>query len=134
MSTLTYTGELVITSCWCGIRLAIPSDLYRIANVHHNQSVYCPLGHTFVYSNTTEEQNAELRRQLDDTKTRLTHARDERDFERRRVIAYKGVLGKTRKRIAAGVCPCCTRTFQNLRRHMQTQHPDYSSTSAPEAS
>jgi hypothetical protein len=23
------------------------------------------------------------------------------------------------------VCPCCRRTFQNLMRHMQTQHPTF---------
>lgn len=27
-STLTYTGTLTITSCWCGIHMAIPNDLY----------------------------------------------------------------------------------------------------------
>lgn len=129
--TLTYTGELVITSCWCGIHLAIPEDLYNFAVRHKGHAVSCPLGHTFIYKNTLQEQNEQLRQQLDDARTRLTHARDERDFERRRVIAYKGVLGKTKKRIAAGVCPCCTRTFQNLARHMRAQHPDY--TQAPDA-
>jgi len=124
MRTMTYTGELIITSCWCGIRLAIPQDLYNEAK-RIEKSIYCPLGHTFIYSNTTAKENVRLRRELDDAYTRLTHTRDERDFERRRVIAYKGVIGKTKKRIAAGVCPCCTRTFQNLAKHMSTQHPDY---------
>jgi hypothetical protein len=31
------------------------------------------------------------------------------------------------KRIHAGVCPCCNRTFQNLARHMNTKHPDEAS-------
>jgi hypothetical protein len=30
-----------------------------------------------------------------------------------------------KKRIANGVCPCCTRSFVNLQRHMTTKHPDY---------
>ena len=27
--------------------------------------------------------------------------------------------------MANGVCPCCNRSFENLRNHMHTQHPDY---------
>lgn len=26
---------------------------------------------------------------------------------------------------ACGVCPCCNRSFTNVRRHMTSQHPDY---------
>lgn len=124
MSTLTYTGSLVITSCWCGIRLAIPDDLYGIAR-WRGIEIHCPLGHTFVYDDTLIKEKARLEQELSDTRAGLIHARDERDFERRRVIAYKGVLGKTKKRIAAGVCPCCTRAFQNLARHIATKHPEY---------
>lgn len=35
------------------------------------------------------------------------------------------VCTRTRNRIAAGVCPCCNRTFQNLADHMRTLHADY---------
>jgi hypothetical protein len=28
-------------------------------------------------------------------------------------------------RIGNGVCPCCNRSFTNLRRHMTTKHPEY---------
>lgn len=31
----------------------------------------------------------------------------------------------TLRRIAAGVCPCCRRSFTDLARHMSSQHPDY---------
>jgi hypothetical protein len=122
--TLTYTGELVVTSCWCGIHLAVPADLYKEAT-RVERNVFCPLGHSFVYANTTAKENERLRRELEDARTRLTHARDDADHQRRRVIAYRGVIGKTKKRLAAGICPCCTRTFQNLARHMSMQHPDY---------
>lgn len=50
--------------------------------------------------------------------------------ERHRVIGYKGVIAKTKKRLAHGVCPCCQRTFQDLARHMQSKHPDYGDTPA----
>jgi hypothetical protein len=33
-------------------------------------------------------------------------------------------LRRIQKRTAAGVCPCCNRTFQQLARHMKTRHPE----------
>jgi len=50
---------------------------------------------------------------------------DRADTEARRARAYKGHLGRTRKRIGSGTCPCCNRHFQNLGRHMKGQHPEY---------
>ncbi len=32
---------------------------------------------------------------------------------------------RTRKRVGSGVCPCCSRTFQQLARHMKAKHPAY---------
>jgi hypothetical protein len=34
-------------------------------------------------------------------------------------------LDRHKKRSKAGVCPCCTRSFANMARHMKAQHPDY---------
>ena len=48
MTTLTYQGELVMRTCWCGIRHAIPEELSRSADRDKSTSVYCPLGHPFV--------------------------------------------------------------------------------------
>ena len=52
---------------------------------------------------------------------------EEREKERqaRRARAFKGHLKRTKARIAAGVCPCCNRHFQNLHKHMKGQHPGY---------
>ncbi|WP_165394478.1 helix-turn-helix domain-containing protein [Pseudoxanthomonas winnipegensis] len=30
-----------------------------------------------------------------------------------------------RQRVMNGVCPCCNRTFENLRRHMHDKHPEF---------
>lgn len=38
-------------------------------------------------------------------------------------LEREATRGKTRA--AAGVCPCCPRTFVNLRRHLSTKHPEY---------
>lgn len=119
--TLTYTGTLVIRTCWCGIQHAIPSGLNDQVN-YHGMAAYCPLGHKWVTSGETSDARAKrLARQLEATRDVL-HA------EERSHSATRGHLTRAKKRekrIAAGVCPCCNRTFQNLARHMSGQHPDF---------
>jgi len=128
MTTMTYTGRLVVTSCWCGIHLAIPEDLHSIATRKEGKEVYCPLGHRFIYSNTTEEKLAEARQQLAEANRRRRATAELLRHEERSHAATKGHVTRKRKqldRVAKGVCPCCSRSFTNLRRHMQSQHPDY---------
>lgn len=123
MSTLTdtYTGTLVIRTCWCGIRHAMPSGLDD--HVDNGGSAFCPLGHEYVRNVRTEAQierdkNARLEAQLDQVRARAAHL----EASRR---AHKGANTRLRRRVAAGVCPCCNRTFQNLARHVASQHPDF---------
>ena len=127
MPTITYTGSLVITTCWCGISLAIPEDLYDFAR-RRGHAVYCPLGHTFVYTDTIKDKlkAAEERANRAEQARRATRALLE--HEERSHAATRGHLTRKRKqlsRVKAGVCPCCNRTFQNLARHLAGQHPDY---------
>jgi hypothetical protein len=128
-ATMQYTGRLVITSCWCGIHMAIPEDLYDIAQRKEGKQVWCPLGHTFVYG---DAENKRLRREAAQAQARLEEERRRRMAEaelRRdtelRLRAQKGATTKARKRHAAGVCPACKRTFSQLARHMESQHPDF---------
>lgn len=129
-ATLTYTGKLVITSCWCGIRLAIPDDLYSIAS-RKGTSVYCPLGHTFVYGDT---ENERLKKEAEVAKQQARIARASRDAAwdqaqaaHRSAAAYKGHVTRLRNRIANGVCPVagCRRHFDNVQAHIETVHPDW---------
>lgn len=93
---------------------------------------YCKTG--WGYSNNNE--NARLKRELEAEKRRkdAALARANEESQRRlktehRLRAQKGLATKLRHRAAAGVCPCCNRTFANLARHMGTKHPDYGSES-----
>jgi hypothetical protein len=115
--TIEYTGELTTTRCWCGVHLAVPSGLYDEAR-RSGRGIYCPLGHTFVYSDTTAKQLARA-------EGRLQATRDLLRAEERSHAATRGHLTRQKKRVAAGVCPCCHRTFQQLARHMATKHPDF---------
>lgn len=129
--TMTYTGELTITTCWCGIRLAIPANLYRKAQSDSDFAVFCPLGHKFVYS----KNEAELERErADDAERRLRlqraatqAARDQAEAAERSARAYKGHVTRLRNRIADGVCPVdgCRRNFANVKGHIERMHPEW---------
>ena len=116
--TMTYTEKLVVTSCWCGIPFAIPSNLYTWLQKSEKNHCHCPNGHGMVFDNGLQEQLDKAKRQLNATKDLLAH-------EERSHAATKGQVTKVKKKLArveAGVCPHCNRTFQNLARHMETKH------------
>ena len=127
--TITYTGELTVVGCWCGIKHAIPEGLYRKAKSDPNFNVHCPLGHSFVYrvSDTVKERERadRLAQQLASARDDVRIARIETTAARNRERAQKAAKTRIKNRVAAGVCPCCTRSFQNLARHMAGQHPDW---------
>lgn len=135
--TLTYTGSLVVTSCWCGIRLAIPDDLYNMAS-RKGTSVYCPIGHKFVYGDTENEQlkaaaaaaERKLANAREDARSawaNVSVAREQRDHARASAAAYKGHVTRLRNRIADGVCPVdgCRRNFANVKGHIERMHPTW---------
>ena len=119
--TLTYSGVLIVETCWCGIRHAIPNELRRQA-VDNGHTVYCPLGHQWVVRKTRAE---ELEAELAEQRRRTQAARDLLGAEERSHAATRGHLTRAKRRMAHGVCPCCGRTFQQLERHMKAKHPDY---------
>lgn len=119
--TLTYTGELVVETCWCGISHAVPRQLRDHMNRQHHdgekqEGIYCPLGHIWVFSG--EPRVKVLGRQLAEAEAQLTATRDQ-------LAAAEREQGRERKRAARGVCPCCKRSFVNVARHVHGQHPDY---------
>lgn len=129
--TMQYTGELTITRCWCGIRLAIPAELYREAQTDHKRNIYCPLGHEFVYgTNETDRQRERAERAERDARmARISRdaARDQAAAAERTARAYKGHATRLRNKIAEGVCPVdgCRRNFANVRSHIARMHPDW---------
>jgi len=106
----------------CGIVFAMPVDYQRRRRKDH-KSFYCPAGHGQHYTGATEEQK--LKRELERRESELTDARDRAN----RLMAERDAAAKThrkmRTRVANGVCPCCNRSFENLRNHMKSQHAEY---------
>jgi hypothetical protein len=110
----------------------IPDALYEAAQHGRGTvSFYCAYGHGQMFA-VGETEADKLRRERDRLQQRLAQKDDEIAFQRknreeveRRLSATKGVVTRLRNRVGAGVCPCCTRTFGNLARHMQSEHPSF---------
>jgi hypothetical protein len=105
---------MAVESCVvCGVQFGIPRDFQSKLKESHS-NFYCPNGHGQRYTEKTEAEI--LREKLANEQTNLACERDLRLQAERREAHL-------RKRIARGVCPCCKRSFQDLRRHMEMKHP-----------
>ena len=120
MGTLVrYSTTIESVTCGaCGIPFGLPSNLYQSRRAD-GKNFYCPNGHFVGWNETTEKR---LKRELDEVRDVLASSRRAYADERKQHAATKGKLTKTLKRAAAGVCPFCTRTFQNVQRHIEGQH------------
>lgn len=113
------------TCCVCGIAFGVPA-YFKDKRLEDKEGFYCPNGHCQSYTVSVEERvRTEMQARLDAEKRRAEFYRNQNEMKKRELTATKGQLTKARKRIANGVCPCCSRSFVNLHRHMTTKHPEY---------
>ena len=135
LSILTEVDFYVVHCGDCGGTYAI---LERVRSQKQQEGKcwtcpYCECG--WGYDNSG--LNAKLRREIAQQKKRTEWAQNDAKKERRRADhndrrrrGEKAAKTRIKNRIAAGVCPCCNRTFQNLARHMANKHPTFT-TDAP---
>ncbi len=125
MSSVYVEVELVTLTCCnthCGILFGVPARWKEKKKEDHKE-FFCPNGHPQVFLEKTE---------LDIAKQRLAFERSIHDQTKaalrdksKQLSTTKGVLTRTKNRVKHGVCPCCKRQFQNVRRHMKTKHPEF---------
>lgn len=116
-----------ITCCKCGIEFWVP-DHWHTKRKEDHEWFYCPNGHQQHFVGETEAER--LRRERDRLQQRIAERDDEiKSLEGRRRAAL-GQVTKLRNRVRNGVCPCCSRSFTNLRQHMETKHPDWKAEAA----
>jgi len=106
--------------CKCGTPFAI-SEFLKTNLIRTKETFYCPLGHGQSY---TQSEADRLRAKLDE-QTRAATNMAER-AARAEASEQKALteLRRMKKRAAAGVCPCCNRSFVALARHIKTKHPE----------
>lgn len=118
----------------CGGTYAI-NERYRQQKYEEGASWNCPYCRTgWGYAENNE--NSRLKKELEQEKKRrewaqqaARNAEDRAGEAERRRIGQKAATTRLKKRIGAGVCPCCKRTVKQLREHMEAKHPNYA---APE--
>lgn len=131
-TSITFTVELAAVECAsCGMTFGIAKD-FQTRRRNDHQNFHCPAGHTNVYN--AESEAEKIRRERDRLAQRVAERdddvrreRDARMAAERSASAVRGQMTKLQKRAANGVCPCCTRSFTNLKRHMDTKHPGFGS-------
>jgi len=127
---ITLETTLELHTCpACGVTFAAPARLIESRRADH-QSFYCPNGHrmSFPHQTDLEKAQAEIekyKKLLKQEQSYAAGAMSERNAAQRSLTATKGVLTRTKNRIANGVCPCCNRSFSNLNEHMHMEHPDF---------
>ncbi len=122
--SVTYTAEgvFVTKTCGeCGIQFGLQEG-FDNDNQRNGGTWYCPNGHGRVY---TEPEVKKLERQLTREMARHDQTKANLQGTKRTLIAERGHRTRLKNRIKNGVCPCCNRSFQNLYKHMKSQHPDY---------
>ena len=103
----------------CGVPFAM-TESFQKQKLQDRTTFYCPSGHPRFYTGKTVAQK--LQEQLD----RERQVREAAESRALRMQGERDQVAKAHKRMRTrvmnGVCPCCNRTFQNLLRHMQTEH------------
>lgn len=136
MDSIFINGEFHnVYSCpKCKTFHSVPPHLDKAAQERRETiNIYCPNGHSWVFKSKLQiSEEDEIRQERDRLRQKIAEKDDEiklqkelRKYEEHRVIAYKGIVTKTKKRLSGGACPCCNRTFSNLASHMKTKHKDY---------
>jgi hypothetical protein len=121
-----WLGDFEVHTCGtCGISFGVPLSLMEQRRMD-GKGWSCPNGHTWFYTGEDEEEKAKrLLKAERDRSARLAAQLDQTEASR---SALKGVVTKQRnklERVSKGVCPCCNRSFADLRKHMKTKHPSY---------
>jgi len=97
------------------------SQYNRLRRDH--STFYCPNGHPRKFMHESDvERERRLRKEAENRAVAERAARDRAEAEAKDMRTQLGTL---RKRTAAGVCPCCHRTFRQLATHMKTKHPRF---------
>lgn len=126
-NTTAETLNFVLENCCnCGIPFMMPKYYNDRLVREPGTTFYCPNGHPQSYVGKTEAQK--LKEQME--KDRIQNEKDLEFLQNRLLdeMNEKKVLSNQLKRVHKGVCPCCNRSFQNLKKHIENKHPELKKT------
>lgn len=114
--------------CNCGAAFMVPESFQKHCKADSAKHFYCPNGHSQHYLQSEADRlkdkiadvEAKHKRELEAATNRTLDA----IIEKQKAQFEKEKLEKQMKRVRKGVCPCCNRSFANLKKHMTTKHPE----------
>lgn len=128
---MSFTVQSLVITCYksdCGISFAVPEWWHKGKRETHT-TFYCPNGHGQHFSSESEAER--LRRERDIARQQIARVEQERidalataNAQKDRADKAEAATKRLKRRVAAGTCPCCQRTFTNMARHMKTKHPN----------
>lgn len=111
----------------CGCVFGISEQKYKRCK-ELGEGWHCPNGHSRVFS---KPHNSELKEEVERLRRRTLNLEATVDIKNQTIIqlnystrALKAAKTKIVNRVKNGVCPCCNRTFQNLKNHFKSKHPE----------
>lgn len=123
LTKLQIANELELENCCaCGTPFGIEAGLSRNLKETH-ATFYCPVGHGQSYRGKSEAEKA--REETERIRQQLLREQSSLATERQLRVAVETKMNKLKKRVGNGVCPCCKRSFNNLRLHMHSKHPEF---------
>lgn len=111
--------ETVTFQC-CGVTAAYPKSFITGRRESGGQ-FYCPNGHSAVFAKSVVEK---LRDELSVKTKTLEATKLALTVKQRECEQILGAARKQSARVRVGVCPCCNRSFTDLRQHMASKHPE----------
>ncbi len=124
------TGFIRIACYRCKEEFGLGPETYQTLK-RSSAGFHCPFGHEqhFTAGPTEVDKLRRERDRLQQDAARLhdtiRRREDERDSAIRRASAARGQVTRLKNRAAAGLCPCCNRSFVNLQRHMASKHAGF---------
>ena len=124
MASVVENQWLATETCYtCHMLFAMPKALQEKRR-EDGKIFYCPAGHGQHYKPGNSEQDR-LKRELDRERQIREAAEARAGKAEQNLSQVARAHRKMRQRVMNGVCPCCNRSFGNLREHMKTEHADF---------
>jgi hypothetical protein len=116
----------------CGVMFFVPKHWKHDrmeGKTQEDRTFYCPNGHARVFQAGMSEAD-KLRRERDRLVQEKARLEEAVAAEKRRASAQFAQNTILRKKIGEGSCPCCDRSFTNLKVHMRRKHPEFKAEAA----
>lgn len=128
MEALHFSTHMEQCTCaTCGIAFALPAS-FMGALRNNKKEFFCPNGHSLSFNerevDRLQREKEKLARELEIAKVERDAARKLRDENAAKAEKASTSLRRLKARVGAGACPGCKRSFPNLRRHMESKHPE----------